>query len=193
MEKKNIKVIDCKVEVKKKNELSKLADIFFKEDLISVKDHILKEVIFPSIKKALAESGKTAIDMIFYGETRSSSKRYSNRYKTYDDYYNANENTVVTSDRKNNFSGYVYSCDDIIFKSRTAAEDVLSELLNIIAGYNLVTVSEYYGIVNQPTRYTDERYGWTNLDNARVVRVRDGYMIKLPRPFQLIRKRGKQQ
>ena len=170
MEKKNIKVIDCKVEVKKKNELSKLADIFFKEDLISVKDHILKEVIFPSIKKALAESGKTAIDMIFYGETRSSSKRYSNRYKTYDDYYNANENTVVTSD---------------IFKSRTAAEDVLSELLNIIAGYNLVTVSEYYGIVNQPTRYTDERYGWTNLDNARVVRIRDGYMIKLPRPLPI--------
>ena len=185
MEKKNIKVIDCKVEVKKKNELSKLADIFFKEDLISVKDHILKEGIFPSIKKALAESGKTAIDMIFYGETRSSSKRYSNRYKTYDDYYSSNENTVITSDRKNNFSGYMYSCDDIIFKSRTAAEDVLSELLNIIAGYNLVTVSEYYGIVNQPTRYTDERYGWTNLDNARVVRVRDGYMIKLPRPLPI--------
>ena len=97
---KKIKKIDCKVEVKKKNELSKLADIFFKEDLISVKDHILKEVIFPSIKKALAESGKTAIDMIFYGETRSSSKRYSNRYKTYDDYYNSNDNTIITSDRK---------------------------------------------------------------------------------------------
>ena len=62
---------------------------------------------------------------------------------------------------------------------------MLSELLNIIAGYNLVTVSEYYGIVNQPTRYTDERYGWTNLDNARVVRVRDGYMIKLPRPLPI--------
>lgn len=182
---KKIKKIDCQVEVKKKNEISKLADIFFKEDLISVKNHVLKEVILPSIKKALSESGKTAIDMIFYGETRSSSKKYSNRYKTYDDYYNSNDNTVIVSDRKSSFTGHVYSCDDIIFKSRADAEDVLSELLNIVRQYNIVTVSEYYGIIQQPTTYTDERYGWNNLDNARIVRVRDGYMIKLPKALPI--------
>ena len=57
--------------------------------------------------------------------------------------------------------------------------------MNIVRQYNIVTVSEYYGIIQQPTTYTDERYGWNNLDNARIVRVRDGYMIKLPKALPI--------
>lgn len=187
-EKKNIKTVDCQVKVRKKNEIRKLADVFLKEDLTTVKNHVLQEVIFPSIKRALAESGKTAIDMIFYGGSRSNSSSYNRRYKTYDDYYGgsrSSRNTVITSDRHSNYSSYVYSCDDIIFTERGAAEEVLSELKEILTTAPIVTVSDLYGIVNQPTTYTDDNYGWTSLDSARVVRVRDGYMIDLPRPLPI--------
>lgn len=29
--------------------------------------------------------------------------------------------------------------------------------------------------------YTDNKYGWTNIRNAEIVHVRDGWMIKMPR------------
>ena len=29
--------------------------------------------------------------------------------------------------------------------------------------------------------YTDNKYGWMNIRNAEIMRVRDGYMIKMPR------------
>ena len=47
-----------------------------------------------------------------------------------------------------------------------------------------VTYYEACGVSsNRP--YTDEKWGWTTLRNARVIRVRDGYTLELPRPEPL--------
>ena len=56
----------------------------------------------------------------------------------------------------------------------------------IIATYGLVSVADFYELVGVPSNYTDNNYGWSNLRNAYVDRLRDGgYIIKLPRAFQL--------
>ena len=40
-------------------------------------------------------------------------------------------------------------------------------------------------LVGVTGNYTDNKYGWTNIRNAEVVRVRDGYRIKLPRALPI--------
>jgi len=50
----------------------------------------------------------------------------------------------------------------------------------------MVSVADLYELVGIQGSYTDNKYGWTkNIRNASVVRVRDGYLLKLPKalPF----------
>jgi hypothetical protein len=56
---------------------------------------------------------------------------------------------------------------------------------DIIERYRMVSVADLFDLVGESCSFTDQKYGWTNLRNAEVVRVRDGYMIKLPKalPF----------
>ena len=74
-----------------------------------------------------------------------------------------------------------YSYDDIILNSRGEAEDVLMRMDELMETYGLVRVADLYDLVGITGNYTDNKYGWTNIRNAEIVRVRDGYMIKMPR------------
>ena len=74
-----------------------------------------------------------------------------------------------------------YSYDDIILSTRGEAEDVLSRMDELIETYGLVRVADLYDLVGITGNYTDNKYGWMNIRNAEIIRVRDGYMIKMPR------------
>ena len=51
----------------------------------------------------------------------------------------------------------------------------------LIDRYEVVSVADLYELVGITGNYTDNKYGWTNIRNAEVVRVRDGYVLKLPK------------
>ena len=51
--------------------------------------------------------------------------------------------------------------------------------------YGTVRVADLYDLVGVTGQYTDNNYGWTNIRNAEIVRVRDGYKIKMPRALPL--------
>ena len=74
------------------------------------------------------------------------------------------------------------SFDDIVIPSRQEADEVLEKMDEIIDRYDIVSVSDYYDLVGETGNYTDNKYGWSSLRTAEVVRVRDGYIIKLPKP-----------
>ena len=51
----------------------------------------------------------------------------------------------------------------------------------LIDTYGSVSVADMYDLVGMSCNYTDNKYGWTNLRNAEPVRVRDGYLLKMPK------------
>ena len=51
--------------------------------------------------------------------------------------------------------------------------------------FDAVSVADLFDMAGISCNYTDNKYGWTNLDSARVERVRDGYIIRLPRATTL--------
>ena len=55
----------------------------------------------------------------------------------------------------------------------------------LIEHYGIVSVADLYDLVGITGSYTDNKYGWTDIRTAQVVRVRDGYKIKLPRAIPL--------
>ena len=178
-EKRAEKIVHGKVKAKKNN-ARKLTDVFIAEDAANVKNYVLFDVIVPSIKKALYDLVVGALDMtLFGGRGGSNSKRSISDKVSYRDYNSISKrdersygNTVTTS-------GYSY--DD----TRGEAESVLSRMDEIIDEYDSVRVADLYDLVGITGDYTDNKYGWTNIRNARVVRTRDGYKIEMPRALPL--------
>lgn len=188
-EKKKVeKVTNGKVKTKKKSNITKFSDVFFADDITSVKDYIIDEVILPTAKRALSDIVTNGIDMLLYGETRSRKKERGSRV-SYTSYYERDRDRDYDRDRERERgrrrvrNGYDY--DDIILESRGEAEDVLERMDDLLDAYGIVSVADLYDLVGIQGNYTDNKYGWTSLRNADIQRLRDGYLLKLPKALPL--------
>lgn len=168
------KIITGTAKTKKKNTFGSLIS----EDASSVKNYIFSDVLIPALRKLVVDIVKDGIDIVIYGGTRRDKNdrgsfrgNYVN-YSRYSDRYSSRDRDI---DRPR------YQPNDIILESRTDAEEVLDTLEDMIERYDDVSVAAFYELVGMPSEHTDEKYGWTNLANARVDMVRDGYCIRMPR------------
>ena len=175
-EKKKVeKVVVGQVKVKKKGGLGKVFRNIVSEDAKDVKTYLISDIVIPTIKKTITDT----VDMILYGgsrKNRSVTSRVSYR-SFYDEPRSRDVREPVTT------VGYNY--DDIIIPTRGEAEEVLSGMNDILDRYQIVSVADLYDLVGLTGNYTDNKYGWTNLRDADVQRVRDGYMLKLPRALPI--------
>ena len=79
-----------------------------------------------------------------------------------------------------------YEYDELLFETRGDAESVLDAMNEIIAQYEVVSVADLYDLANVSNdNYAANKYGWTDIAGCRAVRVRDGYILKLPKPMPL--------
>lgn len=183
-EKRAEKVVTGKVISKKKSGIKKITDEFISEDAKNIKSYVFGEVLIPAIKKAISDIVTDGIDMILYGESRGGSRRSSAdrvSYRNYSSYSGGSYRRE--SEPRTTYQSYDYN--DIILDSRGEAEDVLARMDELIDSYGLVRVADLYDLVGITGNYTDNKYGWTNIRNAQIVRVREGYMIKMPRAIPI--------
>lgn len=183
-EKKVEAVITGAAKTRKKGEMQKFADVFIAEDANNVKSYILMDVIVPAVKKAISDIVTTGIDMILYGEAGRSKKNGTASKVSYRNYYDQGADRVRAGSAGNRRNTPDY--DDILFDTRGDAEAVLDAMNDIISQYGTVSVSDFYDLARVPNdNFTMNRYGWTNISGATAVRVRDSYILKLPRAIPL--------
>lgn len=175
------KVVDGKV--RKKSALSKAAGSLINEDVRNVKSYVIMDVLIPAAKKAISDIVSNGIDMLLYGEPRSRRTNSSSyvSYNKYSDRYSDRRDEDYS--RRSLRSGY--SHEDILLETRSEAEEVLDNMIALIDQYGQVSVADMYDLVGISGQYTDNKYGWTNLRNARPVRVRDGYILELPKAIPI--------
>lgn len=70
-------------------------------------------------------------------------------------------------------------------QSREDAERVLEGLGAYIDTYDTVPVSAFFELIGVPAPYTYHDFGWTNLADAKVITVENGWSIKFPKPVRL--------
>ena len=183
-EKKIEAVVSGTAKTRKKSDIRKIAEAFVSEDANNVKSYILMDVIVPAAKKAISDIVTTAIDMILYGENGRNKKNTTTSKVSYRNYYEQESDTIRSKSSYDRRGGLDY--DDILFDNRGDAESVLDAMNDIISQYGTVSVSDLYDLARVPNdNYTMNRYGWTNIGGATAVRVRDGYILKLPRAIPL--------
>lgn len=183
-QKKVEKVVSEKVKVKNKGVGRKLADIFLSEDAANVKSYIFTDVIVPAVKDTVVDIVKSAIEMMFYGETRQSSgKTGGGSYVSYSNYYNpSSRNHPVDTVNRNRSYG---DRREFIFSSRGEAEKVLDVLTEIVAEYQAASVADLCSLVGVTGEWTDNKWGWVDLSGASVKRIHGGYILDLPKPIYL--------
>lgn len=177
--KKAERVVSGTAKVKQKNEIRKIADAFVPEDVSNIKSYFIWDVLVPNAKKAILD----IVCMCLNIDDPSYKRKSTGSKISYRDYYDRGDTRRTSSDSRRS-SRFEY--DDIVIPSRGEAEAVLSQMDDMIERYRFVSVLDLYDIcgLDSPP-YTSDKYGWSDLRTARVVPVRDGYILKLPRalPF----------
>lgn len=180
-DKKLEKVVSGGTKTRKKSEVKKFANVFVPEDVDNVKGYILMDVIVPGIKNAIAD----VVSIMLFGEAgRLGGRRDKGSRSSYQRYYDDRRDDRRDYGRPRAAAGFEY--DDIIFETRGDADLVLDQLESAIANYSLASVADLYDLAGITCRsYTANKYGWTDIRTAKVIRTRDGYILQLPRTVQI--------
>lgn len=185
-------VVSTPVIRKKKSFLNKAMNaIMGDDDVKSVKDYILFDVLIPALKGTITDMITGGIEMALYGEQRSIRSRSNIRrsgprsYTSYNSYYHSKGSTNNRRDSFGRRERATHSFDDIIFATRGEAETVLSHLSDLTIDYDAASVADFYELAGITPEFTDDKYGWTNLRDAMTERTRAGYVLRLPPPRPL--------
>lgn len=175
------KVVSGVVRSRKKSGLKKFADVFVQEDVDSVKSFIFTDVLIPALKKLVWDVITGGTDMALFGGSGNTGKKRNNAGRvSYRSYYDDKRDRRSTPVRNG------YDFDDIVLDNRGEAEEVLTAMDEIIEVYGVVSVLDFYDLVGVSSTPTDNKYGWTNIRSAKIVRMRDGgYIIKLPKALPI--------
>lgn len=178
-----MKPVTTNVVVRKESETKKFGKRFFSEDAKTVGSHVVDSVIIPSLQKLLSDAVKGAIDWLIYGSKGSRSTTgvgtisYGSMYRR-DGL--VNPNPVYTNPMISQKPS-LYAINDIAFSDRGEAEEVLLRMKESIVSYGMVSVGDFYDLVGQRANFTDQKWGWFNLDTADVIRVDNGFCIRFPK------------
>ena len=173
-------VVTGKVTRQKESTLDKLKKAWFGEDVVNVKDYVIFDVMIPALKATVSDMISNGVEVLLFGETRGKRKKEG---KSYDGYYRRRDDRDRDRSDRSRVSGS-RPYDDILLDSRGEAEEVLSQLSDLAYDYGQASVADLYDLVGISAKFTDEKYVWYkgDLRSAGVRRVRDGYLLELPRP-----------
>lgn len=167
----------------RENNGRKLANIFISEDAANVKNYVFMDVLVPAIKKAISDIVRDGIDMILYGDTGRSrgngGRSRSIDRVSYREYYDDRRDGARRVERNDPNSRFTY--DDLLFDEKGDAVLLLNEMKYTLKRYGIVTVADMYDIAELTAPHTASNYGWSSLRTAEVRRVRDKYMVDLPK------------
>ena len=167
---------------KQRSVIEKMAGLFLAQNPNEAYDDIVIDIVVPAIKNVFLDSLTTLLN----GRPAKSRGGTTASKLSYRDFYekdNTNGNYRYSSKASD-----AIAYDDVIFESIGDAEIVLDAMEDAIARYTRISVSDYYDLsgVEVTTRdYPAGKYGWKDISGSRVVRVKEGWIIKLPRAYPI--------
>ena len=188
-------ILDEKQIVSTKKPLSKkFADTFLSEDIGSVKEWLVFDVVIPGLKNAFLDT----VHMLVEGEARPKSSSKSSRYyydddDEYTDYrsrYSGSKSRKKSKYERQDRDKVYYSDDDVDFRNivvrrRKAAEKIVRMMRGRIRDFGSVSVAELLDSINAVGKWSDNDWGWTDERDIGIREVRDGFLIDVADPEYL--------
>jgi hypothetical protein len=173
--------------VKKQSAWRKAKHRIVNEDGKKIKNYLVNTVLVPTFKTVVMN----VVSIILYGDakyangTRSifDSERSTPyvkyraagdiKYRSYSS--NSAPSTASVRDR--------LELDSFIFKTRYKADKVLTELCRALDTRPYVSVATLYSICGMTCPYTYNDFVWTDLSEADIKDIPEGYLLYLPDPM----------
>lgn len=199
-EKKVERVTDSEPIRRKKPVGRKFRETFVGGDTKGVWEYVLLEVLVPAAKDMVTDAATQGIERMIFGETRSSTRRsYSARGGSSGfgptgsvSYNRYSSNPVGRASGRDEArptmssrARTLHDFDEILIPTRVEADEVLSQMFELISKYNSASVADLYSLVGITGQYTDDKWGWYDLRGSGVRRVRQGYLLDIPKPEPL--------
>lgn len=185
-------VVTGQAKTRKQSTMKKVENAILADDANTVKSYLIWDVLIPAIKDTLSDLVKKGIDALLFGEggkPNRITRDGASSYVSYSDYYKRPSIYARDRDTRRPDSRYrrktPVSFDDIVFERREDAEKVLENLVELTMMYGMASVADFYELSNMDTTYIDNQYGWFELSMASVRRVRDGYILDMPKAEKL--------
>lgn len=158
----------------------------------SVMFHVATTVLIPAAKEMIRDAGEQALDRILWGGRNGDDRSYNRRSRSgsssaYISYGSASSRRDDPRDRPgpSRRARAMHDFDEIVLSTRAEANEVIHHMYDLLSRYEQVTVAEFYRLTHNTPDYTDENYGWKDLRGVEPRKVRDGYIVDLPRPEHL--------
>jgi hypothetical protein len=184
-EKKVDQVVTGEVIRRKRSPFAKLTQNFVTEDSGSVIEYLLVEVLVPAAKSLVYDIFTQGLERKLYGEARPKSPNQRGSYTNYAAKTRSGTgvryNTGGTVTPLNRMQRVNHDFSEIILERRSDAEDVLDKLRDLIGDYGMATVNDFYDLIGLTGEFTDDKWGWRDLRNARIHPTRDGYTFGFPK------------
>jgi hypothetical protein len=183
------------VKRQKRSFAKKAADTFLSEDVANVKGYVLHDILIPAAKALLSDVVNGGLNMILFGDNNRGrlSTRREVAGRTSRTNYNSLSDDRYSRDRDRTPAREIsrvarsrHDFDEIILETRGEAENVLSRLADLIAEYDQATVADLYDMVDISSDFPDNKHGWTSIKGSRATRVRNGWLLDLPRTEVLL-------
>ena len=190
---KNIEPVEgITAKTRKKPLGSKIAETFTGDDVGSVSEYIIFEVLLPSFKNLLFDVVSEGSRRMLFGSSGGGRSVVSTSRSGHTPYnrVSARGSGVVTNNAPRTMSRVARATHDfreLVFETRGEAEVILDKLRDAIEEYDNVTVADMYECVEISPGIQDHNWGWvgTDLNQARVKPVSSGYLLDMPSPREL--------
>ena len=186
-EKPKLEPIVTTVQTKKKPWYKRAADTFIAEDADSIGAFIVRDIVVPTIRDTIYDIITGGLSMAMYGSTKARSGRKATTtslnggsYISYGSYSSNNQTKAQPMRQPDRIN-----VDDLIFGMADEAHQVIDALCDRLERYGSVTVQDLYDLIGVSAPRTAMYWGWTDLSEARVRKIRDGWLIELPRVMPL--------
>lgn len=185
-------VVSGEVTARKKSLGRRMKELFIGGDSKSVLNYVVTEVLIPQAKDMITEAASSGFERLIYGDNSRRPNRFGARPGAgptpYNRYAVRGNNPIGRStqqDRQPTASLRSHGIEDILLATRVEADTVLERMYDLLAKYEMASVSDLYQLINWSSNHIDHKWGWTDLQGASVHRVRDGYVLNLPKPQPL--------
>lgn len=186
-------VVTNKVETRKKPLMKRFMDVFIGGDSKSVLQYVMMDVLVPQAKDMITEAASQGFERLIYGDSRptrrpGSGSRSGTGPVQYNRYAVRGNNPLGRAggeDRRPLAQSRSQHVDDILLATRVEGDAVLERMYDLLNEYETVSVADLNSLVDRSSSYTDQKWGWMDLQGSAVRRVRDGYILDLPRIISL--------
>lgn len=151
-----------------------------------------RNVIVPRIKLGMEEALNSFISGMFWGNgankpisgmvkgtvLRGSASTYHNAQNQPSALMQARESVQPNPKSSGNY-------EDVVCDTQQRAEAILAGAYELLNMYRVICVADLYELARIEPAPSDGSYGWMSLDGARISKVRDGFLLELPRPTLL--------